>query len=271
MGRQQKRRQEQHELTALRKQREQQQAFVKPELADKDMQGPPGDFARAITGGTEPAADLYMLLIQIMVALVGDQIVVTDPDGNPLDLGTSELPTLIFLHPQGPKTMTVVKRLEERGYLRLVSGSEHGAEYALVMSDDRKAWAEGITGELNKVHDEIVRAGLAAEMESSLSALGITGERWKSSLMFISDKIMATFTKEQQEEHDCASCRAAVGRWNGVVKMPTPKCLKGVVDNFMMEIMVCPDCYNNLPLPELMSRVWWSAKQWAASQYGVAA
>ena len=269
MGRKQRRRQKQHELT---EQRQQQQTFVKPEFADRDMIGPPGEYAKAVCGGTEPAGDLYVLFTQIMVCLLDGAVVMQDSNGNPLDLGPYDPPSLIFLKPQGPKTMKVVQRLHERGYLHFVSENERGSEYEIVLPGaDRKTWAEGITGELDKVHDEVVKGELAAEMESSLAAMGISGEQWKNSLGFISDALLATCTKEQQEAHDCASCRAAVGRWNGVLKMPTPKSLKGVVDNFMMEIMLCPACYDNLPLPELMARVYWSAKQWATSQYGVAA
>jgi hypothetical protein len=69
--------------------------------------------------------------------------------------------------------------------------------------------------------------------------------------------------KEQQQAHDCTACYKAVGRWGGVLKMETPEELKDVFGALLVEIIICPGCYN-LALTELMARVWHVAKTRAA-------
>lgn len=75
---------------------------------------------------------------------------------------------------------------------------------------------------------------------------------FKKHLNYISDKLLATFPEPQRSAHDCVVCRAAVGRWNGVVMAEVPAHLKGLVAQNMVEVMVCPACYE---LPNLFETV----------------
>lgn len=79
-----------------------------------------------------------------------------------------------------------------------------------------------------------------------------SNEEFKKGLMYISDALLETFPEPQRSAHDCIVCNAAVGHWNGVVMAEVPAHLKGLVAQNMVEVMICPTCYE---LPNLFETV----------------
>jgi hypothetical protein len=110
-----------------------------------------GKMALALVAGTEPAHELFTLIMRIMlVAMRGMRI--TTPFGDIDDLidtiGSDDFPIPISA-PYYPKTLAIVQHLEKLGVLKLDVETAAGRLYNLVIPDDAgQAWVNEVLNEM---------------------------------------------------------------------------------------------------------------------------
>jgi hypothetical protein len=135
------------------------QSIERPMLAKEVYENTlPGKMALAIVAGTEPAGDLFLLIMGIMVAAMRD-IRINGVDGTDVDF------PIPMNAPYYPKTETIVHRLEKLGHLKLTAETDTGRMYDVIGPDraDRngQAWANEVLDEISRPEITVVKLGQA--------------------------------------------------------------------------------------------------------------